>query len=252
MALAETLFGRVIWEFGRAIVRFVPRGMDRWRFGRFFGPSAVAGNAIFAVVDPYSHPTPRTGNRYIKRFLGRKPDSPLIGEDDVLGVNVVRLVSYTTALFSTHRVNGRGIPIVTDQEVENRWDSTFICFGSSDSNVKTFDIESLPRQSFYLWGFDANGWRCIKAGSRTFSITGRTDYGIILRMRNPHHPEHWIFVCAGLGEWGTTGSAYYLFDRWKNLYKLHGDSEFFKVVAVDIGSDESAREVYSVERKTSA
>ena len=252
MALAETLLGRVLWEFGRAVIRFVPRGIDRWRFGRFFGPSAVDGNAIFAVVDPYTHPMPRTSTRFIKRFLGRRPDSPLFGEDDVLGVNVVRLVSYTTALFSTYRGDGRGIPIVTDNAVADRWDSTFICFGSADSNVKTFDIQSLPQQSFYRWEFGDDGLRCITVGGRTFSNRGRIDYGILLRMRNPYHPEHWLFVCAGLGEWGTTGSAYYLFDHWKSLYRLHGDTEFLKVIAVDRDSDDSAREEYSVERKTFA
>ena len=249
MPFLESLAGRVVWEVVKGLFGSVPRGIDRWRFGRFFGPSATAGSSIVAVVDPYTHPLPRTGNRYIKHFLGRRPDQPLIGEDDVLGVNVVRLVSYVSSLFSTYRKDGRGIPVVTDDAVASRWDGTFICFGSSDSNIKTHDVESFAQQSFYRWEFGPSGRRRIAVGSRSFSNTARLDYGILLRMRNPHHPEHWLFICAGLGEWGTTGSAYYLCDRWKSLYKAHGNAEFLKVIEVDRGSDESARAAYSVERK---
>ena len=252
VAIVESLGVRAAWEVGRALLQSSPRGVDRWRFARFFGPSSVSGNSIFAVVDPYRHPLPRAGNRYVKRFLGRRPDGQLIGEDDVLGVNVVRVVSHVSALFSTHRTDGRSIPIVTDESIAHRWDATFLCFGSADSNIKTFDIQSLPQQSLYQWGFGPDGARCITVGNRTFSNTGNIDYGLLLRLRNPHHSEHWLFVCAGLGEWGTSGSAYFLFDRWRSLYKRHADAEFLKIIAVQRGSDESAHEEHSVERTGSA
>jgi hypothetical protein len=64
----------------KQIVSAVPKSIDKWRFKRFFGQHAISGEKIFAVVDPYTHPVPRVGNRYIKRFLDRKPDQPLVGE----------------------------------------------------------------------------------------------------------------------------------------------------------------------------
>jgi len=245
MSVLEAIEGRILWEAARGILRAFPRAIKKRKFADFFGPSAISGNHAFAVLDPYKHPLPRAGNRYVKEFLGRRADQPLVGEDYVLGVNVVRVVGYVSALFSQFRSDGRSIPFVTDAVVANDWDGTFLCFGSSDSNIKTLDIESLSQQKFYGWEFGTDGHRCIRVGGRVFAIQGRKDYGVLLRMRNPHHPEHWLFVCAGLGEWGTSGSAYYLTDRWSQLHKKHQASDFVKIIEVDVGSDESAREVFS-------
>lgn len=247
MPIVESIGTRVLWEAGKGILQAFPKAIKRRRFTSFFGPSAISGNSAFAVLDPYRHPLPRVGNRYVKNFLGRRPNQPLVGEDDVLGVNAVRGVAYVSGLFSQYRNGGRSIPFVTDAEVADRWDGTFLGFGSSDSNIKTLDIESLPQQVFYSWEFGLDGLRCIRAGGRVFSIQARRDYGVLLRLRNPRQPEHWLFVCAGLGEWGTSGSAYYLTDRWTELHKQHRKSSFMKVIEVDLDSDESAREVYSVQ-----
>ena len=247
MALLESIEARVLWETGKGLLQALPNAINKRRFASFFGPSAISGKNVFAVLDPYSHPMPRVGNRYIKKFLGRRPDQPLVGEDDVLGVNAIRVITYVSALFSRFRSDGRSIPIVMDAEVADQWDGTFLCFGSSDSNIKTLAIESLQQQTFYRFEFDENGLRCIRAGGQVFAIQARKDYGVLLRLRNPHHPEHWLFVCAGLGEWGTSGSSYYLTDRWPQLHKQHGKSSFMKVIEVELRSDESAREVYSVQ-----
>jgi hypothetical protein len=220
--------------------------LDKWRFRRFFGQHALSGENIFAVVDPYTHPLPRGGNRYIKRFLNRRPDQPLVGEDNILGVNVVRVVTYVSAVFSQYRKVTNPIAVVTDEQIDNRWDGTFMCFGSSDSNIKTFDIERLPEQSFYTFDFGPNGVRRFNIGGRSFSIIGSRDHGILIRIRNPRHPEHYLFVCAGIGEWGTSGSAYYLFDKWKQLYKKHKQRDFCEIIEVDLDSDESARSIFSI------
>ncbi len=267
MAFTENLSIELLAEFIKEIFLAVPRALDHWRFRRFFGPSALSGEKIFAVVDPYTNPLPKYGeplgplvsgafvviseekieNRYFKRFLGRKKDQWLIGEDDVLGINVVRVVTYISALFSKYRRKTKPITVVADEEVAEKWDGTFICFGSSDSNIKTYDIENLPEQSFYRFEFGSNGFRMFNFGNKTFTINGLKDYGILMRIRNPRHSEHFLFVCAGLGAWGTSGSAYYLFDHWKELYKKHKkNEEFCKVIEVDFGSDESARVIHSL------
>ena len=246
--MIETLLA-FAWDLSKLLWNAVPRSLDKWRFRRFFGKQSISGEQVFAVVDPYSHPVPRamgTGNRYVKRFLGTKPDQPLVGEDDVLGVNVVRVVAYVSAIFSRYRDKSKPISVVTDAEVMGKWDGTFICFGSSDSNIRTLEIESLPQQSFYTLGFTPNGFRDFRIGGRSYSISGSNDYGVLMRIRNPYHREHFLFVCAGLGEWGTSGSAYYLFDHWKDLYKGHGQEDFCRIIEVSIGSDESARDVFGI------
>lgn len=220
--------------------------LDRRRFEQFFGAHALFGEKIFAVVDPYTTPFPKLSNRYIKKFLGRKPDQPLVGADNVLGINVLKVVSYVAAAFSVYRQSIKPIAVVTDEQVAELWDATFICFGSSDSNIKAYDIENLPEQPFYTNDWDSAGIPIFKIGERSFSSHQYKDYGILLRIRNPRYPEHYLFICSGIGEWGTSGSAYYLFHHWKELYKKHGQQDFCKVIEVDMGSDESAREIFSV------
>jgi hypothetical protein len=249
MPIFESLGIEVAFDIAKQIFLAFPRSIDKWRFQRFFGPYAVSSDKIYAVVDPYSHPTPRVTNRFIKRFMGRKPDQPLVGEDDVIGVNVIRIVSYASALFSNFRKDRKSIPVVTDYSIVPQWNGTFICFGSGDSNIKTYDIENLAEQTFYSWSFKPDGSRPIVIGDRSFSIAGRKDYGILLRMKNPYHKDHLLFVCAGFGEWGTTGAAYHLLTRWKQIYKKYKRDEFCLIIEVDIGSDESAREVFSITRK---
>lgn len=220
--------------------------LDRRRFEQFFGAHALFGEKIFAVVDPYTTPFLKLDNRYIKKFLGRKPNQPLVGADNVLGINVLRVVSYVAAVFSVYRQSINPIAVVTDEHVAELWDATFICFGSADSNIKTYDIENLPEQIFYTRDWDFWGMPIFKIGVKSFSIHQYKDYGILLRIRNPQYPEHYLFICAGHGEWGTSGSAYYLFHHWKELYKKHGQQDFCKIIEVDMGSDESAREIFSV------
>lgn len=240
------IFFSIAYDILKYVLSAIPMSLDKWRFRKFFGQHALSGENIFAVVDPYTHPSPRTRNRYIKRFLNRRADQPLIGEDNVLGVNVVRVVTYVSATFSQYRKITSPFAVVTDEQIENRWDGTFMCFGSSDSNIKTFDIERLPEQTFYTFDFGPNGIRRFNIGGRSFSITHSRDHGILLRVRNSRHPEHYLFVCAGIGEWGTSGSAYYLFDKWKELYKKHKQQNFCEIIQVDHGSDESARSIFSI------
>lgn len=244
--MLKELATSIVYDGLKKAFRAIPEALDGRRFKQFFGPDATRGERVFAVVDPYTHPLPRVGNRYVKKFLGRKPDQPLIGEDNVLGTNVLRVVTYVTTTFSQYRQQTKPINVVADEAVAGHWDATFICFGSSDSNIKTFDIEQLPEQRFYSFSFSSTGQRQYVVGGKAYTVTRSKDYGIILRIRNPRHKEHFLFVCAGNGEWGTSGAAYFLFDRWKSLYKTHGTHDFCKVVEVDIGSDESAHEVHSI------
>jgi hypothetical protein len=237
-------------EIVKQLIYFIPNAIDKWRFGKFFGKYVFSGENIFAVVDPYTNPVRRNPNRYIKNFFGRggRAIINIAGEDDILGVNVIRVVSYISAAISKFAT--KSIKVVTDDKIINNWNGTFFCFGSSDSNIKTFDIENLQSQLFYSFGFSPNGIRCFNIDGRSFSITNN-DCGIVLKMKNPYHDDHYLFICAGIGEWGTSGAAYYLFYRWKKIYKEYKGNEFCKVVEVGAGSDESAREIFSIPAKLS-
>jgi len=79
----------------------------------------------------------------------------------------------------------------------------------------------------------------------------RKDYGVILKIPNLRFPGYYFFACAGLGEWGTSGAAWYLSRHWLRLQPEFG-GPLAVVVEVEIGSDESARRVFPDPKKAPA
>ncbi len=236
----------------KGVVKAIPNAINKARFKNFFGRESVEGENVFVVLDPYEHPVARAQlqrgqARFVKRFHGRRADIPIIGEDKLLGSCSVRVTKYASEGLSRFRPKNNSAKVVLDEDAMNSWDGTFFCFGSSDSNIKTFDIEALPQNNLYTFGFDqTTGYRCFVVNGQQFSIGNRRDNAILARLVNPHHTEHQLFVCAGLGEWGTSGATYFLFDRWKDLNKrFKRGKNFCSIIEVDVGSDESAREIFS-------
>lgn len=249
MGLLENLIPNILWDAIKGIFLAIPRAISNYKFKRFFGQKAIESDKVYVVLDPYEHPISRANlphgqARFIKNFQGRKPNSPLVGEDKLLGSCSVRVTKYSVSEFALFRQKTNPVKIVLDESVINNWEGTFICFGSSDSNIKTFDIESLPENNLYTFGFGQNGIRCFNIRGDNYSIDQNGDVGILMRLKNPYHDEYKLFVCAGIGEWGTSGAAYYLFKNWRRLHKRFGSkTNFALVIRVDINSDESAREI---------
>jgi hypothetical protein len=77
-----------------------------------------------------------------------------------------------------------------------------------------------------------------------FLASSGEDYGVVLKVRNSIHKNNFYFACAGIGNWGTSGAAYYLANNWANLYKEFKSKEFGIVIKVKTGSDTSAFRVY--------
>jgi hypothetical protein len=69
----------------------------------------------------------------------------------------------------------------------------------------------------------------------------RMEYGIILKIHPTQFPERTWIACAGMGETGTSGAAWFLARKWKELEKrADGAGRFFALIAVEQGKDESA------------
>jgi hypothetical protein len=100
-----------------------------------------------------------------------------------------------------------------------------------------------PNNTFLYFFHQPNAVYIVdKKTNRRFAAANK-DYGLILKIPNLRFPGHFFFVCAGLGEWGTSGASWYLASKWKSLQKEFGEA-FGVVVEVEIGSDESARRVF--------
>lgn len=247
--MTENIAIKILYDIIKGLILLVPDIISNYKFKRFFGSDAFKDKKIYLVVDPYEHPTPRSKmqvptNRFIKDFKGRKPNAQLIGEDKLLGTNVTRVIKYASSTFGKYTKNANPLNVVLDEDIINNWDGSFICSGSSDSNIKTFDTEKLQQNNLYKFDFDTSGSRCFKMNNQVYKLSPNgKDIGILARLKNPNFKNKYIFVCAGLGEWGTSGSIYYLFKNWKQLHKRFKKDNFCLIMQVDLGSDESACEI---------
>ncbi|MBI4686126.1 MAG: hypothetical protein HY755_13155 [Nitrospirae bacterium] len=185
---------------------------------------------------------PHNTNRFYKTF----PDNHYTAMQGAFE----RLMGYCSARASSYLIEKlspyfkRGVGAFSDEEVASKWEDTFINLGSSASNIKTDDIKHHIANN--LFKEDINGVIELKNGL-SFKPDNRHDVGIILKIKNPHFNNYSLIVCAGIGEWGTSGAAWYLSRHWKKLSKRFLKSDFVVIVSILRGSDESASEKYSTE-----
>lgn len=66
------------------------------------------------------------------------------------------------------------------------------------------------------------------------------DYGLILKTHPVQFPNRTWLMCAGFGEWGTSGASWYLANQWETIRKQVKSRPFAAVVRVRHGQDESA------------
>jgi len=138
--------------------------------------------------------------------------------------------------------------LCSDIDADPILDSNFISFGGPGSNYKTADILASAANIFirmthgsFLLPFE---------DSQPFSCTREADHGFILRITSSEFPSRSWIVCAGLGEWGTSGSAWFLTHKWQELIKrihplAHWSGimripDFLAIIRVVPGQDQSA------------
>ena len=132
---------------------------------------------------------------------------------------------------------------MTDEEVDTVMNATLICFGSSDSNLKTFDIEKQYGKQYYEFIFGSSGQRVFKMKGRIFSLeqgTPAKDKAVLLKIKNPADKEYSLIVCAGLSEWGSLAATYYLVNNWQKLYRDYKRKDFCLLLEIAYGQYENA------------
>ena len=222
----KRVFGKSAGRVGELLIV-----LDTIRDTRVLSPS---DQAAIGIQSP--KPTP-AGARYYKLFPDRHftwipgPNEALVPECSA------RAAGYLIDAFrGIRKISTKS---VSDSSVGSRWNGTFIALGSSYSNIKTDDIKHLPENP---WLLDDAGEFKLKDGNLV-RIEPRCDKGLILKLPNPHCQGHSLVVCEGLGEWGTSGAAWFLATHWRTLSRRFGQQPFLLILNVTIGDDESTREI---------
>jgi hypothetical protein len=130
--------------------------------------------------------------------------------------------------------------VLPDSDVSSRLDLSFVAFGGPLSNFKTRDALDCPNSPVAIDGqFKRKG-----TGQPLVTIEPGFDYGLILKTHPSQFSERTWLVCAGLGEWGTSGSAWYLGKKWKELHAFAGYRDFAIILKVRPGQDEYAEPIF--------
>lgn len=217
--------------------QFRPQNTVRITYGRLLLPP-LRNSQNQIIPHPYVK-APRTG--------GALPLQGTFSIEHPISECEIRATSYITSLLSSP--GNLRLLIVADIEVDDLLDSSFVSIGGPGSNYKTADILNSTANIFIRMSHDKF---YLPSGSELPYDCDRTaDHGIILRITPPEFPTHSWIVCAGLGEWGSSGSSWYLANRWKTLisqihplaYRLGFISipDFLAIVRVIPGQDQSAR-----------
>lgn len=224
----------VLWDIMKRLSNVLPKAIDTYKLKRFFGSHIFDKERVFLVVDTYKDPRLRTGNRYEKDFLGRKGRQGLVGGNIIYGTFSPKEVAMFGSLLAPFRKNP--IEVVTDEEVNTVMDATLICFGSSDSNLKTYDIENQYGKQFYEFFFNINGQRAFRMRQTIYNLdqgTPAKDKAVLLKIKNPNDKGYSYIICAGLSEWGTLAACYYLVRNWKTLYREYKRKDFCLLLEVN-------------------
>ena len=224
----------------------IPKSYQKFQLRRFWGKGVLRDQfaiAYGALIDSrLAQPNPPQV-RYLKRYHdGRTLGIP--GPwGNVLGDCEVRSLSYIINTLSAFRK--KAVTVVADADGFGNLSRSFVALGSPSSNEISDLILRESNNKFLRFGQDASDVfiEDIQSGTKFRGFQGpvRKDYGIVVKIKNERFPGHYFFVCAGLGEYGTSGASWYLSAKWKDLLE---HDQFGLVVEVEIGLDESANKVF--------
>lgn len=211
----------------------------RMTYGQFLLP-VLTGPSGQIITHPYIK-APRSGGAI-----------PLVGSYSIehpVSECEVRASTYIATLLGIS-VNLRSL-LLSDTEASSVVDSNLISFGGPGSNYKTADMLASEANIFIRMTY--TGFSLPSGENLPFSCSREADHGFILRVTPPEFPTHSWIVCAGLGEWGTSGSAWFLAHKWQELIKsIHPLAyrsgimripDFLAIIRVVPGQDQSARKV---------
>jgi hypothetical protein len=161
--------------------------------------------------------------------------------DNAVGAADVKATAYLAKSFA--EVSKTPVRIENDvhQNIQEGVNFDFIALGLVN-NLKTRDM--LEDEANDLVDFRPTNDPFSIKGTDTllYQRSDKYEFGIILKCHPKQFPSRTWIACAGVSRWGTSGSAWFLANRWKDIAKkLNSKKEnFVAVIRVKRDQDESA------------
>lgn len=238
-SLALNVIGGILAGWTFSVWHFAAREFTKGRFKQLFGSNTVE-EGITLIYEEMALPSQFGTHPYFKP--GYETTGRFFSIGRPIPIASVRAISYLSNTIG--RAIGRSPTIRSDIEVRNVLDVDFICFGGPYSN--TMSETCFANGGNRLVSFDQNTtqFKAKGSGQALIQIEGNYDYAVILKLHPVQFPERVWIVCAGIGERGTSGAAWYLANKWRELRGKAKDkpfAAFFRVEPdVHSGRDQSA------------
>lgn len=227
------------------IVGWSLRTWRRRRFRQAFGDSRDLYQLVFAALKLHPNVKKALPHEFLRPggepfvFVRSDTDNASFSASQVASACEIRAASYIAAALG--KDGGRESTFVDCDSVASKLDIDFVSFGLI-SNRKTIDVFRNPANN--LVNIVMNPDFVASRGTGKSLISDHReglDYGIILKIHPIQFPKRTWIACAGMGEFGTSGAAWFLARKWKELDRPWNDAKCsFAIVAVEPGKDESA------------
>ncbi|MCK4827833.1 hypothetical protein KA005_69535 [bacterium] len=250
-----SVIGGIIVAILTLLFPYLRSSIRHWRFRRIFG-SDVDGRGEFRIIyaklslpELFDQNGEKTVRPYIKQPRRSGSRSGRFSIENPVSGSEFRGASYIVSSFGSIL---KGQPDLTsDIDADPHVNLSFVSLGGPFSNWKTNDAFDNTSNQFLRMTTD--DFVSAKSGNLVLDRESSFDYGLILRIRPEQFSERVWIVCAGIGEWGTSGAAWFLSNKWKEILKatrpwydprgLLKGADFATIVQVKPGQDEFAKMV---------
>jgi hypothetical protein len=243
--IAYNVVGGILTIVVTALFAWVYKKWRHRKFQRVFGATGEQYQLVYAPLK--LHPDAKAslpptflrplGEPFV--FVRSDTDNARFSASQITSSCEIRAASYIASALG--KDGTRESTFVDCDSLASKLDIDFVSFGLV-SNRKTIDVFNnegndlviiVPNPAFMAWKW--TGEPIIT------EYRPHLDYGIILKIHPIQFPERTWIACAGMGEFGTSGAAWFLARKWKKLERrANGAGRFFALIAVEPGKDESA------------
>jgi len=213
------------------------------KFKAVFGSDIISVNDFHLVyaelslppdITTVSHPYKKPGENLPFRLSIERPISSC----------EIRAAKYLSETITKEANSGASLS--SDIELKSELNTSFIAFGGPMSNLKTRDV--IHNKANNLVKFDNVEFTSALTGENALKPKAGYDHGLILKIRPSQFPKRTWFTCAGIGEWGTSGAAWYLAKKWRDIHRFANNAPFAIIVCVRQNQDQFAAPVLKVKR----
>jgi hypothetical protein len=151
----------------------------------------------------------------------------------------VRSISYLSSAVGV--LGGRAPVLRSDIETQSLLDFDFVCFGGPRSNLMTAGVEENEGNRLAKFDQPQRNILSLQDNRILAKTESQYDYGLILKVHPVQFPKRLWISCAGFGEWGTSGAAWFLAHKWDEIRRITHGEPFAAIVRVSPGKDQSAQ-----------